>query len=72
MGKAYTAIQAAKLSGVSTATIYRYLRDGKIKPKGIAIGDGRMLWQFSDSDVEKARKLMAESKPGRKAKAKAK
>jgi predicted DNA-binding transcriptional regulator AlpA len=70
VGKAYTAIQAAKLSGVSIPTIYRYLRDGKIKPKGIPLGDGRMLWRFSDSDIEKAKKLLAGSKPGRKPKAK--
>lgn len=71
MGKAhYTAAQAAKLSGVSTATIFRYLRDRKIKPKGIPIGDGRMLWQFTEADIEKAKALKAESKPGRKLKAK--
>jgi hypothetical protein len=53
---------------VGIQTIHRYLRDQKIKPRGIPIGDGRMLWQFSSEDVEKVKKLRAGSKPGRKAK----
>lgn len=70
MGKAYTAVQAARLARVGIQTLHRYLRSGKVNPKGIPLGDGRMLWQFSEADVEKVKRLRAESRPGRKAKAK--
>jgi len=70
MSKAYTAVQAARMAGVGIQTIHRYLRDKKIEPKGIPLGDGRTLWQFSTADVEKVKKLRAESRPGRKVRAK--
>lgn len=70
MGKAYNAAQAARLAGVGIQTIHRYIRSQKIKPKGVPLGDGRMLWQFTEADIEKVKKLRAESRPGRVAKSK--
>jgi predicted DNA-binding transcriptional regulator AlpA len=69
VGKAYNATEAARLSGVSHATIHRYLKSQKIKPRGIPMGNGLILWQFSEADIEKVKKLRAGSKPGRKKKA---
>lgn len=60
--------QAAKLIGVSTATIHRWLRDERVRPQGIPLGDGRMLWRWTDADIAKGRKLKATLKPGPKPK----
>jgi len=70
VGKAYNATEAAQLSGVSHATIHRYLKSGKIKPRGIPMGNGLILWQFTDADIEKVKRLRAESRPGRKVRTK--
>lgn len=70
VGKAYNATEAAMLAGVSHATIHRYLKSGKITPRGIPMGGGLILHQFSEADIEKVKKLRAASKPGRKVKAK--
>jgi predicted site-specific integrase-resolvase len=70
LNKAYTTPKAAKLIGVSVITVYRWLAAGKIKPKGIELGDGRMLWQWSDADISKGKDLKLA--PGRPLKPKAK
>jgi predicted site-specific integrase-resolvase len=66
--KTYGTPRAAKLIGVSFATIHRWLRDGKIRPLGIELADGRMLWQWTDADIAKGRKVKAAQKPGPKPK----
>jgi predicted site-specific integrase-resolvase len=68
--KTYGTPKAAKLIGVSFATIHRWLRDGKISPQGFELADGRMLWQWTDADISKAKKVKAAQKPGPKAGAK--
>jgi predicted site-specific integrase-resolvase len=70
--KFYGTPAAAKLVGVHYLTLHRWLEAGKVKPKGIELADGRKLWQWTDEDIEKARKFKAEQKLGRPAKAKAK
>jgi len=69
MKKTYGTPQAAKLIGVSFATIHRWLKDGKIRPRGIKLADGRMLWQWTDADIAKGRKVKVAQKPGPKPKA---
>ncbi|MGA7793181.1 MAG: hypothetical protein WCA19_09085 [Candidatus Acidiferrales bacterium] len=66
--KTYGTPKAAKLIGVSFATIHRWLRDGKIHPHGIKLADGRMLWQWTDADIAKGRKVKTAQKPGPKPK----
>ena len=68
MKKTYGTPQAAKLIGVSFATIHRWLRDKKIRPQGISLGDGRVLWRWTDADIAKGRKVKAAQKPGPKPK----
>ena len=68
MKKIYGTPQAAKLIGVSFATIHRWLRDKKIRPQGIPLGDGRILWRWTDADIAQGRKVKAAQKPGPKAK----
>jgi predicted DNA-binding transcriptional regulator AlpA len=68
MKKTYGTPQAAKLIGVSFATIHRWLRDKKIRPQGISLGDGRILWRWTDADIAKGRKVKASQKPGPKPK----
>ena len=70
MGKLYTTPKAARLIGVSIITVYRWLAAGKVKPKGIELGDGRMLWQWSEADITKARGLKRALGRPRKPKAK--
>ena len=67
--KAYSSTpQAAKKIGVSFITLHRWLRDGKIRPQGIALA-GRTLWLWTDADIAKGRKVKATQKPGPKPKA---
>ena len=66
--KTYGTPKAAQLIGVSFATIHRWLRDKKIRPQGIPLDDGRMLWRWTDADIAKGRKVKAAQKPGPKPK----
>ncbi len=68
--KKYGTHQAAKLIGVASITLHRWLKDKKIRPQGIQLADGRILWQWSDADIAKGRKVKAAQKPGPKAGAK--
>lgn len=70
MGKTYSTPQVAKMLGVHFLTIHRWIKSGAVTPKGIELSDGRMLWRWSETDVEKARKHKAEQKPGPKVKTK--
>jgi hypothetical protein len=67
----YTTRQAAKKIGVSFITLHRWLRDRKIRPRGISLA-GRTVWLWSDADIAKGRKVKAAQKPGPKPKAGAK
>jgi predicted site-specific integrase-resolvase len=57
VSKLYTTPKAAKLIRVSIITLYRWLAAGKVKPKGIELADGRVLWQWSEADITKAKGL---------------
>ena len=70
MKKTYCTPQAAKLIGVSYTTVNRWLRDKKIRPQGIPLGDGRILWRWTDADIAEGKKVKAAQKPGPKAGAK--
>jgi len=70
--KIYGTPAAAKLIGVHYLTLHRWLEAGKVKPKGIDLADGRKLWQWTDEDIEKAKRFKAGQKLGRPPKAKAK
>ena len=69
--KTYSTPQAAKRIGVSLITLYRWLRDGKIRPQGIPMQRGT-IWTWTDADIAKGRKVKAAQKPGPKPKAGAK
>jgi predicted site-specific integrase-resolvase len=64
----YTTRQAAEKIGVSFITLHRWLRDRKIRPRGVPLA-GRTVWLWSDADIAKGRKVKAAQKPGPKPKA---
>ena len=66
----YTTRQAAKKLGRTILTIQRHIAAGTIDaPKLVEVGTVKVrLW--SERDIEKARKVLAGVKPGRKAKGK--
>jgi predicted site-specific integrase-resolvase len=70
MAKTYGTPAVAKMVKIHYVTLHRWIADGKIKPHGIELADGRTLYQWTDADIEKAKKLKAENKPGRPPKAK--
>ena len=71
MKKTYSTRSAAAKIGVSFRTLNRWLALGKIKPsQGIPLGDGRILWRWTDADIARGRKAKAAQKPGPKAKPK--
>jgi predicted site-specific integrase-resolvase len=69
--RTFSTPQAAKRIGVSFITLHRWLRDGKIRPRGIPL-EGRTLWLWTDADIAKGRKVKAAQKPGPKPKGGAK
>jgi hypothetical protein len=67
MKKTYSTAVAAKRIGVSFRTLNRWLALRKIRPsQGIRLGDGRMLWRWTDADLAKGRKVRAVQRPGPK------
>jgi hypothetical protein len=64
----YSTRQAAKKLGRTVLTIQRHIKAGTIQaPAVVKVGTVRVrLW--SDGDIEKARKVLAATKPGRKSK----
>jgi predicted site-specific integrase-resolvase len=66
--KTYGTPKAAKLIGVSFATIHRWLRDEKIRPSVAMQLDGRTLYRWTDADIAKGKKVKAAQKPGPKPK----
>jgi hypothetical protein len=67
MKKTYTTHEAAKKIGIGFRTLNRWLNNGTIRPSlGLPYGGGRLLWVWSDADIDKGRKLKATLKPGRK------
>lgn len=67
MKKTYGTPQAAKKIGVSFITLHRWLKAGKIRPQGITLADGRILWRWTDADIAKGKKVKTAQKPGPKA-----
>jgi len=63
----YTTREAAKKLGRTILTIQRHIAAGTIDaPKLVEVGTVKVrLW--SERDIEKARKVLAGTKPGRKA-----
>jgi hypothetical protein len=67
MKKTYTTSEAAAKLGIGFRTLNRWLNNGVIRPaQGIPYGGGRFLWVWTQADIERARKIKAELKPGRK------
>jgi excisionase family DNA binding protein len=68
--KGYSTAQVAKAVGVSKNTILRWLYAGTLKePEHQKVGG--MTWRiWSEADIERARKVKATIKRGRKVKAK--
>ncbi len=64
----YSTAQAAKLIGVSKATLLRWLYERRLKePKRMDVaGKNWRIW--TDEDIERARKLKTTIKPGPKPK----
>lgn len=69
MNRKYTTRQAAEKLGRTLVTLQRQIAAGTVDaPPIITVGNSKMrLW--SDRDIEKARKVFAGIKPGRKKKA---
>lgn len=57
MQKFYTTREAAEKVGVHFLTLHRMLQAGKVKPKGIPLPGGKNLWQWTDADIAKAKRL---------------
>jgi predicted site-specific integrase-resolvase len=69
MKESFSTRQAAKKLGVTILTVQRHIAAGTIKPPPVVeVGTIRVrLWNARD--IEKARKVLAGVKPGRKKKA---
>jgi len=63
--KVYGTPRVAKLVGIHYLTLHRWISEGKIKPHGIPLADGRVLYQWTEKDIETAKKIKAETKLGR-------
>jgi len=58
--------QVARILGMTTATLSRYIKAGKIpSPKKVTSG-GITIHLWSDQDIERVRKLLPKIKNGRK------
>lgn len=57
--------EAAKILGVHHLTLHRWIKQGLIEPKSVSYSGGRRLYQWTDADIEKARKVKGEQKLGR-------
>lgn len=57
--KTYSTRQAAKLAGIHFITLHRWIGDRKIRPSISVPMDGRKLWRFTETDVEKVRQYKA-------------
>jgi predicted site-specific integrase-resolvase len=68
--KVYGTPKAAKLVGVHYLTLHRWISEGKIKPNGIPLADGRVLYQWTDQDIQNAKKVKEETRLGRPPKTK--
>jgi predicted site-specific integrase-resolvase len=67
MKKTFSTQQAAKKMGVSFRTLNRWLFRGLIRPSlEFAIGGGRTLWRWTETDIARGRTVRAEQKPGPK------
>jgi predicted site-specific integrase-resolvase len=68
--KKHTTVEAAAKIGVSRQTLQTWIAEGKIiPPKMLEVGRMTVrLW--SESDIEKARRLLSPQKPGPKLKKK--
>jgi excisionase family DNA binding protein len=66
--KTYSTEEAANLAGVTRVTLYRWLLRGMIQPTIAVELKGMTLRRWTKADVEKAKKLKGQLRPGRKAK----
>ena len=71
--KTYSTKKAAKLAGISWITLRRWLASAKIRPSIGTQMDGRTLWRWTASDVERLKIFKRENyRKGRGRKAKPK
>jgi excisionase family DNA binding protein len=69
MRDAHSTVQVAKILGVTSDTLHRWIREGRIQAPPIQSLGGMKVRLWSEKDVEKARKYKAEKyrkKPRRK------
>jgi predicted site-specific integrase-resolvase len=58
--------QAAKMLGIATKTLSRYIAQGKVPaPQIIEVGDG-IIHSWTDAEIERLRKLLPKIANGRK------
>jgi hypothetical protein len=62
--------EVAKKVGVHRLTLQRWLSGGFIKPSIEVPMDGRSMWRWTKTDVEKARRFKGTQRTGPKAKSK--
>lgn len=49
------------MAGIAWVTLRRWLADGKIRPSQSLPFDGRTLWRWTPSDVERLRRFKQEN-----------
>lgn len=64
--KTYSTPMVAKLLGVNFLTLHRWIKAGKIRPEGIQLPDGRVMWLWTEADIAKAESLKDAYKRHRK------
>lgn len=64
--RTFSTQQAASLIGIHWVTLRRWLAAGKVQPSIAVPMEGRTLWRWTKTDVERARQFKATQKPGPK------
>jgi excisionase family DNA binding protein len=62
----FSTSQAAKKLGVTLVTLQRHVSSGRVKAPKLGRVGGIKVRLWTDRDIDKARKILATIKPGRK------
>lgn len=62
----YSSRQAATMLGISDAVLSKYIVTGKICAPKSVISGGSVVYLWTDTDIERVRKLLPKIKNGRK------
>jgi predicted site-specific integrase-resolvase len=59
--RTYSTKQAAKMAGIHSITLHRWLSAGKVRPSQKIAMSKAKLWRWTDTDVERVRKYKQEN-----------